>query len=1342
MENKNSKAKQDLAIPLNDMNVSAINASTNDNNKNSNTTQSNYVPITISNADETNVITSFKQISFFKKMFFLWTLITMKISNKASLKISHLLSYIHLKETRSDLFFLREIWFGDETKGKKGYNTYKFCPLLLAIIRANAISLFLLFCVTFINTGMKFVQIFFLRQLILVFKHLTDPSTKEPMFSLIPSVIFFLSAKVVYIVVNYQIKYLEEMIGKKTSNQISSLIYEKTMGTSASARSKFSEGQIMNYIQNDSDSLGMFFYYFPKTIVFPFQFSMYMFMLFKFFGYSFIFGFIIFLILMTVSFIVQKLYIQNQFLYLKDKDARMKITSQTFHMLKVLKLYAWEDEFESQINEKREIELKSMKKILNLGVISQFIHWSIPLILSIVSVGVYTYTSGVVLDIANLMTSIDIFDSMSGPLYRLPLFITSMLNAFISMNRISTFLKIKDAEKQYTTDITTYPNKSIKIENCSFGNNVSNKILMSEVNLDIEKGELVAILGETGSGKTCLINSIMGLMDKMDNNPFIINGSFALASQTPWIMNETIRNNIVFYKNYDEDKYKKILSLCQLEKDIENLPGGDLTEIGANGANISGGQKARISLARCIYADADIYLFDDPISSVDSYVSMEIFTKMFYEYLKGKTRIVVTNDVRSLNLCDKIIFIEKGKIIFSGKYDEIKNKEFYKDLVQAKLSSANSISNNDNIITNHSDISTKIEEEKSNDINKESSCDNFTHHDLISLNESPSMFKEVNTYQISKKGKLTKDEDQGKGRMGLKIYHKFIQYTGGYLFVLVIVFASVAWQLAKVLSNVWLAKWTNATTSENLYYFLIYTQIGFLSIFFLFIKDFLISRATLIINRKLHNLMLHPLIKAPINLFHDTIPIGQILNRLTHDLENAKLVIKIGGNFLKGTCTLIGAIVVCCQYNKYCLILSPLLIFLGILIANYYVNAGRDLNRLTGISRSPILSLYSETITGMNTIKAFNVEDNFSELFFNRLDDYYTVVNYKIGASSWFSMFLELLSELYVFFILIYAVIFKSSFTASAIGLLIKYSVSFSEEMCGVIDYIIEIERTLVSIERCESYSKIIQEKADVIRSMDHSLSKSGWPTRGEIVFDDVSLRYRPEIDLTLKNISIRINPKEKIGIVGRTGSGKSTLSLALFRLVEIEKGKITIDDIDTAKIGLKCLRSSLTIVPQDPTLFEGNLRFNLDPLHQYKDSEIINSINQVGLFNLMQENGRDISKGIEIKVKENGANLSLGEKQMICFARAILRKSKIILLDEATASVDQKTERAIQDVLEKIFIDTTMITIAHRIQTVKKCDKILVMDNGRIVEFDSPQNLLKKDTGIFKMLYQKNSSD
>lgn len=1329
----------ELSTPLNlETNISPINTSIeNSQNNNVNITTTSYLPIANSLPLKKKVISSFSELSIFNKLFFIWTFITMKISNKTSLKVSHLLSYIHLKETRSDLAFLRDIWFGNKEKGTKGYNSLKFSPLLLAIVRANAISLFGLFCATFLNTGLKFVQIFFLRELIIVFKHLSDPTSKEPKFSLIPSAIFFLSAKVIYIVANYQIKYLEEMIGKKTSNQISSLIYEKTMLTSASSRSKFSEGEIMNFIQIDSDSLGMFFYYFPKTIVFPFQFSMYMYMLFMFFGWSFIIGFMIFLVFLIISLIVQNLYIRSQFAYLKDKDKRMKLTSQTFHMLKVLKLYAWEDEFENRINEKREIELKSMKRILNLGVISQLIHWSIPLILSIVSVGVYTYISGAVLEVENLMTAIDIFDSMSGPLYRLPIFITSTLNAFISMNRINNFLKVKDFKKQYVSDTVNHPNTSILIENASFGNIENQKVLMSNVNVNIEKGELVAVLGETGSGKTCLINSIMGLMDKMSNNnednQFVINGTFSLASQIPWIMNETIRNNIIFHKNYDKKRYDKILELCQLEKDIDSFPGGDLTEIGANGANISGGQKARISLARCVYADADIYLFDDPISSVDSFVSMEIFTKMFYHYLRGKTRVIVTNDIRSIHMYDKIIFIEKGKVVFSGKYEDLITRSFYKEFVQSKISSADSLSSTDS--------KTIINESKEQDEIDKTFRSNNSSTSLDGLQLNSSNFPENNDYQIQKKARLTKDEDQGKGRVGIMIYHKFFKYLGGYLFAFVLVFSSIAWQLAKVLSNVWLAKWTSQKEPNNLYYFLIYSEIGFLSIFFLFLKDFLISRATLNINKSLHNIMLHPLIKAPINLFHDTIPIGQILNRLTHDLEKSKEVIKIFGNFLKGTCTLIGAIVVCCQYNIYCLFLSPILIILGIGIAYYYVNAGRDLNRLNGIARSPILTLYSETITGMNTIKAFNVEKEFSEIFFNKLDDYYTVVNYKLGAEAWFSMYLELLSEVYVFFILIYAVIFKSSFTAHAIGLLIKYSVSFSEEMCGVIDYIIEIERTLVSIERCDNYSKIIQEKADIIKTRDNGLKKVGWPQRGEIIFENVSLRYRPEIDLTLKNISLKIHPNEKIGIVGRTGSGKSTLSLALFRLVEIERGKIIIDDVETNQIGLKCLRSSLTIVPQDPTMFEGNLRFNLDPLNQYKDSEIINAINQVGLFSIMEENGRDISKGIDMSVRENGNNLSLGEKQLVCFARAILRNSKIVLLDEATASVDQKTERTIQQVLEKIFVNTTMIIIAHRIQTVNQCDKILVMDNGKVVEFDSPRNLLQKDNSIYKMLYSQSKS-
>ena len=1363
-QNKNLLKLSTPLTELSDVSLAKPSSLTIDNNEPS--ISNSYMKMPTSNetyTDNNNIslpippsepIISFSNVSICSRIFFTWTRIAMRISNKVSLKVTHLLSYMKLQITRNDLSFLKDVWYGNLHTGRAGYFNYKYCPLLLAIMRANLLTLLSLFIITFANTGLKFVQIYFLRQLILVYKHIADPiGTKEPSFSLIPSVIYFLTAKSIYIIVNYNIKYFENMIGRKTSNQIASLIYEKTMNLSSSARLKYSEGEIMNFIQIDADSLGPFFYDFAKIIVFPFQFGMYMYMLFNFFGMSFTFGFALFCVLMTISFMVQKMYVKSQFTYLQHKDSRMKLTSQTFHMLKVLKLYAWENEFEGRINKCREIELHSMKKILNLKVISQFIHWSIPLVLSIVSVGVYTYTSGEVLDFANLMTSIDIFDSMSGPLYRLPVFITSILNAYISMNRISAFLHMKDHKKQHTSNASS--TVSISINNCSFGCN--NKTLLHNINLTINKGELIAVLGETASGKSCLIHTLMGLMEKIGNNAhivdnFIINGKIAFASQTPWIMNETIRNNILFQNEYDDVKYKKVIELCQLEKDINTFPGGDLTEIGANGTNISGGQKARISLARCVYRESDIYLFDDPISAVDAYVSNEIFTKLFDEYLRGKTRVVVTNDIRNLHLCDRIIFVDKGNIVFNGKYNEIKQKDFYNELLLSNAHNRNTYNNNNNNNTSSSsanndtnaNVNSRSNENTSHISHSltESNIDNDeTTSSLLAAPSSSSTTQPISSQELIAKSRLTKDEDQAQGGVGLVVYMKFVAYIGGCIFMIILVILAIGWQLSNASTNVWLAKWTSETNPDNLYYFLIYTEISFVSIFCLFLKDFLVSRAILNTNKTLHDKMLHPLIKAPINLFHDTIPIGQILNRLTLDLEIAKKAIEVFASFLKSNCKLIAAIIVCCRYNIYCLILSPILLCIGLLMSRYYVNAGRDLNRLNGIARSPILSLYSETIIGMNIIKAFNVEKHFTERFFDKLDDYYTVVNYRYGAETWFSMHLELLTIAYIFFILIYAVLFKHSFTAQAIGLLIKYSVSFSEEMLGVLDYIIEFERSLVAIERCDTYTKVIQEKPDIITNENEArLKEINWPYAGDIQFKKVNIRYRPGIDLTLKDVDIHIKPKEKIGIVGRTGSGKSTLSLALFRIVEMEQGKIIIDDIDISKIGLKSLRSKLTIVPQDPTIFEGNLRYNLDPMHIYKDNEIQDAIEKVSLFKLMKENGRDVSKGLQMKIKDCGSNLSLGEKQLICFARAILRKSTVVLLDEATASVDHKTEQMIQDVIDNVFEDCTLITIAHRLQTVKKCDKVIVMDNGRVVEFDTVDNLLHKENGMFKLLYQRNN--
>jgi ATP-binding cassette subfamily C (CFTR/MRP) protein 1 len=1260
----------------------------------------------------------------------------MKISNKTSLKIHHLLNYLRLTETRSDLKELKNLWYS-KNKEKSKFNKFISSHLLLVIVRINIFGIISLILQQFFNTGMKTSQIFFLRQIILVFKNRKDPKSQKSYFSLIPTIIIYILIKVLHVISRSHIKYSEYMLGRKTSNQIASLIYEKTMTISNKGKENFNEGDIMNFIQVDTESLGRFFYYFPKTIVFPFQFSMYMYMLFVFFGKTFIFGFLTFIILMIISLIIQYFYIRNQFKYLKDKDKRIFDTSETFRFLKIIKLYNWEDDFIEKINYRREIEIKSMTKIENFAVITGFIHWSIPLLLSVVSIGSYTYFTGQILDLPNLMTSIDIFDTMSGPLTKFPVFLKSMLNAFISMNRISKFLKMENSEKYYcesnNKEISIYIKNGnfgkINIENnnkISINNNIK-KYLINDLNLEIKKGELIAIIGETGSGKTCLINSLLGSIDPYFNKQnFIINGNFSYASQNPWIINETIRNNILFFQEFNSKRYEKILNLCQLETDLNYFPAGDYTEIGGNGTNISGGQKSRINLARCVYRNSDIYLLDDPISSVDAIVSQNIFDQLFVDFLKDKTRIIVTNDIKNLEKFDKIIFIERGKCIFQGEFKELEKLDFFKEFKKYKYTSKLNDNNNNN---NDNEINTKINNVGNNNIINEENNIHKIKKKEHTFSEEIALIQKEN---YKKKGKLTSEEEQSKGRVNLSIYNKFIILLGGYIRAFTIIIIAIIWQVTKVNANIFLTNWSegNRKNKDNLYNFLIYCEIGLSSIFCSFLKDFLISRSGINLNKKLHDSMLFHLIKAPINLFHDTIPIGQIINRLTYDLEKSKEVSKDYSSFLKCLCTLIGAIIVCIQYNKSCLILSPLLLLIGYYLTKFYINAGRDLNRLNGINRSPILSLYSETLIGLNTIKAFKKEENLKEIFFNKLDDYFSVVNFKFGSSSFFDLAFDLVTIIFISFILIYVIIFQDNFSPQGVSLLIKYSISFSDEILNAISHLIEIEKSMISIERCINYTKIIQEKSGEIKTIDNALKKSNWPKEGKITFENYTMRYRPNLSPSLNNINLEIKSNEKIGIVGRTGSGKSSLFLSLFRIIESEKGKILIDNIDISQIGLKLLRKSITVIPQEPFLIEGNLRENIDPLGNYTKIEIENVLNSIGLDYLQ----------LNDEIEENGKNLSIGEKQLICIARAILRKSKVVLMDEATASIDYKTETLIQKSIEKVLKFSTVITIAHRIKTIINYDRILVLANGELIEFDTPKNLLSDKNGLFSELYRESA--
>ena len=528
---------------------------------------------------------------------------------------------------------------------------------------------------------------------------------------------------------------------------------------------------------------------------------------------------------------------------------------------------------------------------------------------------------------------------------------------------------------------------------------------------------------------------------------------------------------------------------------------------------------------------------------------------------------------------------------------------------------------------------------------------------------------------------------------------------------------------------------------DNYKFFIKYSLIIFAGIVIQMIKEFLIAYSNYRGTKNLHEDMISNVMNAPINLFHDILPIGQILNRLIHDLEKSENIIWTFNTILVSLIGILTSVYVCFMENRETIYAAPVIILLAVLLVIYFISAGRDLDRLDGTSRSPIVSLFSETILGITTIRTFKQEAPSKDKFYRRLDDHYGVMLYRHGTDNWLCNTLDLISHIFLTYVLIRIIISMDSFGAATVGIMLDYSIEFSEELLEAFEQATQVEKSLISLERCDAFTHLPCEnyENEKLKEKKYDLSEKSWPDEGKVIFDHFSMKYREDCDLALSDINITINPGEKIGIIGRTGSGKSSLTLSLFRIIEAFKGNIKIDNCDIRDIPLKKLRRSLSIVPQEPFLLEGTLKTNLDPLHLYSDSELDDILKNVKLYEMLEhDNANKHTKlnGIDTEIKEYGNNLSFGCRQLLCVARAFLRKSKVIILDEATSSVDQKTEDIISGAVETMFKDSTVIIIAHRINTVKKCDRIIVMDDGKIVEVGKPDELIKDPNSKFYSLY------
>ena len=1221
-------------------------------------------------------------------------------------------------------------------------------------------------------------------------------------FNIIEATGIFILIKFIRAIMLNHLDFYNIILSEKITNEITSLLFEKILtGSTASNYTSKGEGEKLNLIEEDAEEVGTLFFLGPFVFTSPVKVGISIFFLFKLLGKRFVYAIFALILLMIFILILQIIYVKNLKILLKYKDNRMKIVTFVFQMLKNIKLNGWDEEFINRIKIKRDDELLYTKKNLNIEIIRFLLNSNINLLLMVIALGLYV-TSNEKLEISILFTSFQLVNSMTFPIMALPAFINQIFKDLISIERLQNYLFTEDhQDKSIYQNLEEYKNNNllVKFDNTTFciketnldmqnnitkskssdnlnvelqnldskllidkdnsnNNNENNKNnyenlhkinkrisfdnsinanlniqLLKEISLLVKKGEFIAILGPTGSGKTCLLNAIMNNYHiNSSSSKVVLNGELSYFSQQPWVITDTVKNNIIFNNEYDEDKYKSIISVCELENDFYGFANGDKTEINSTSANVSGGQKARISLARCLYKEADLYLLDDPLSSIDSKVGNKIFKKAFVKYLKNKARILVTNELNNLSSVNKIIYMEKGKIIFTGSFNEF-NKTFGAQNME--------IDSDDN--NNYDEQAKKVRKY----LRRNSSHRNLKDLEEIAINEDEP--KKGEKHNISN-NPLTRINKSIKKSVSIDTYYSFIKLQGGIIifFILIIfiilsqiiesyrrIFATSLTKETKKLDNI------NNNINELLDYssnlnlkekFIRYAEISLAGILCNFLVEFIVTRTTIHSLRKVHEDMINVLVRAPINLFHDIVPIGQILNRLTKDIELIQGIIKTVNSAIKILFTLVANIAVCYLYNKYVLYISPFLFLACLLVTHYYISAQRNLVRLHRVSYSPILTIASESIRGVDTIRTAHAEEDCRSKIYKRLDDHFGVHLYIEGTKRWYNITLRIFSNTFFAIIIFYMGYYSDFYSAQAMAVILQTLEDLIESLLNGVKIYTTLEMTMIGLERCEAVTKIQTEKKP---KNDQTLimKKKNWPNFGKINFIKYFTSYRPDTPDVLKNINIEISPGDKVGIVGRTGSGKSSMVLALSRILEPKSGQINIDDVDIQNIDLDYLRQSISIVPQESFIIEGNLRDNIDPLNKYSDKEIINILDDFCLFKDIENDEK-----LNIEIKEGGKNISNGQKQLICFVRAIIKNNKIIILDEATSSLDLETEKIIQSNMEKYFKDVTLIMITHHIHMVKNCKKIIVVNQGHIVESGEYEVLLKNKSSHFYSLYEE----
>ena len=1187
----------------------------------------------------------------------------------------------------------------------------------------------------------------------------------------------------------------------------------------------------------------------------PVQFVLAIVLLYQILGYSSFVGIAMMVLLLPVNMIIAKRFAQVQKKILAATDARIHTTNEVLTNIRIIKYFAWEQRFLGTVDEKRVVELRQLRNRYIIWTIAATIWCGAPIMITFLSFLVYTVVEKRDLIPSVAFTALSLFSLLRIPLDQLADMVAHVQESKVSVDRVEEYLNEPETDKYKQLETEEFdaegePVLGFDDATFSWGSKESDDFKMIDLDMRFKVGQMNVIIGPTGSGKTSLLMALLGEMTLLEGSVYLPGGksreelkpdpetglteSVAYCAQQAWLLNGTIKENIIFASNWDARRYKSVIVACSLQRDLEILDGGDQTLVGEKGVTLSGGQKQRISLARALYCNARHVLMDDVLSAVDSHTAKWIFDKaLLGPLMYNRTCILVTHNA---TLCwphaDFAVVLDNGRLAVQGTPGEvIASEKLAEDMskfpsrpvsrgasalpsrVPSGIGGESPLGQSEYESNGHLHVPNTESGSAPNGMPNGEPLSKVISKDI------PGMNKVV--------GNDVQEESKATGAVKLSIILKYLVYMGGpfYWFLAATCFALQ--QLSQVATNVWIREWANAYTRRETaltdahrsspithvqggisgsfnclrsgsciwslpfhskatgevgdyakdssvdvgYYLGIYALLGGLYLIVVMGREGVLFAGSLRASRRIHRQLMESITHAKFRFF-DSTPLGQIMNRFSKDIEALdQEVAPVAVGVVHCLASIVTIVVLISVITPGFLIAGFFITILYYLIGRFYISSSRDLKRLESVQRSPLYQQFGETLSGMTTIRAYGDERRFIRENLQRVNTHSRPFIYLWGANRWLAFRVDVVGALVSFFSGAFVVLAVGHIDPGAAGLAMTYAVQFTENVLWFVRLYATNEQNMNAVERIKEYLDVDQEAAAIVPE---NRPEANWPSKGSVEFIGYSTRYRSDFDLVLRHITFKILPGEKVGVVGRTGAGKSSLALALFRALEAEGGKILVDDVDIGLIGLQDLRENIVMVPQDPTLFTGTIRSNLDPFGLFTDEEIFTALRRVQLVGAPSgtpsrpstpapgksapstptskqspaskssspitptdphtslEN-KNIFRNLSSPVAESGTNLSQGQRQLLCLARAMLKNPKVLLMDEATASIDYATDAKIQETIREI--KNTTVTIAHRLQTIIDYDKVLVLDKGEVVEFGDPFDLISADGGAFRSM-------